>query len=263
MDTRDERTWVGWMGRAASWAVLVLACVWPAAAEAQATLHPQLGGSVRNRLGELRMESGEERRYELGAYAELLARFDTQPFGGADDLTSGFETRTWFASSLALDTDSGGNESRSRFVRFGADVGWLFPVTGGLEIGLAAGFVFEGYYLGSTTPFPNTRTLAIRPALRVRHAIWGEKLGIDLDAAYRWVVFERGLTDRFGSDLTARAFDLTGALSGALNAFTWSLRLAWVSYLYELAGDANEARAVDGHDHSIRMEVLVGWKLGT
>jgi len=245
-------------------AFAVLASALPtASASAQASLHPQLGGSVRNRLGEVRLESGEERRYELGAYAEIVARFDVRPFASADDLTSGFESRTWFAHSLALDTESGGNPSTSRFVRFGADVGWLFPVAGGLELGLAAGFVFEGYYLGARTPFPSTRTLAIRPALRVRQAIWGEKLGLDLDAAYRAVVFEGGLTDRFGSDAQIRAFDLTGALTGTLKAFSWALRLSWVSYLYELSGDADEARAVDGHDHSVRMEVLVGWKLGT
>jgi hypothetical protein len=230
---------------------------------AQPSLHPQLGGVVRNRMGEVRMESGEERRYELGAYAEILARFDVRPFAGADDLTKGFEVRSWFAHSLALDTVSGGNSSTSRFVRFGADVGWLFPVAGGLELGLATGFVFDGYYLGARTPFPSTRYLSIRPALRVRQAIRGEKLALDLDAAYRAVVFDRGLTDRFGSEAQIRAFDLTGAVTGALGGFTWALRLSWVSYLFELEGDASEARASDGSDHSLRMEVLVGWMIGT
>lgn len=250
-------------GWALTAAVLAVAAAAHGSAAAQPELHPQLGGSLRNRIGEVNLESGEERRYELGAYAEIVARFDARPFAGADDLTAGFEARSFFAHSLALDTDAGGNTSTSRFVRFGADFGWLAPVAGGLELGIAAGFVFDGYYLGARTPFPSTRYLAIRPALRVRQAIRGEKLAIDLDAAFRAVVFEGGLTDRFGSDARVRAFDLSGAVTGALGGFTWALRLCWVSYLFELDGAAGEAPASDGSDHSLRMELLVGWRIGT
>lgn len=264
MEKRSGRDWRSPAARTLALAVAFALLPWgQGSAAAQASLHPQLGGVLRNRLGEVRLESGEERRYELGAYAEILARFDVRPFDGADDLTKGFEARSWFAHSLALDTKSAGNSSTSRFVRFGADFGWLAPVGHGLELGIAAGLVFDGYYLGTRTPFPSTRYLSIRPALRVRQAIRGEKLALDLDAAYRAVVFQRGLTGRFGSDARVRAFDLAGAVTGALGGFTWALRLTWVSYLFELDGDAGEVRGADGSDHSIRMEVLVGWKLGT
>ena len=241
--------------------MVLLSLFAPSVVAAQVTLHSELGASVRNRAGEVALENGEERRYELGAYSELVARIALRPFGGRDTLARGLEARTWFAHSLGLDTESVGNSSGSSFLRFGADIGWLGPATRRTELGVGFGFVFDGYYIGSSTEFPNARYLALRPELRLRQQVREEKLALDFGVAYRAVVFERGITDRFGSDLQIRAFDLTGAVMGQLKAFTWALRLTWVSYLFELDGNATEALATDGHDHSVRMEILVGWKL--
>lgn len=226
-------------------------------------MNAQLGASLRNRIGEINLANGEERRYELEGYAELVARVSIRPMGQSDTLARGIETRAWFAHSLNLDTEAAGNTTDSNFVRFGADFGWLGPATRRLELGLAFGFVFDGYYLGTRTEFANARYMSLRPALRVRHQIWREKLGLDFDIGYRAVVFQRGLTDRFGSSLQARGFDMSGALIGRVSAFTWGLRLTWVSYLFEFGGNAEDVLASTGSDHSIRMELLVGWMLGS
>lgn len=242
------------------WLVVVGSLVVSSAA-AQPTMTAQLGASLRNRIGEVELDNGQVRRYELEAYSELVARVTLRPMGASDTLARGLETRTWFAHSLNLDTASAGNDTDSNFVRFGADFGWLGPATRKLELGLAFGFVFDGYYLGARTEFPNARYLSLRPALRVRHQIREEKLALDFDVGYRAVVFHRGMTDRFGSELQVRAFDMSGALTGQLAAFAWGLRLTWVSYLLEFGGMADDVLARSGSDHSIRMELSVGWKL--
>lgn len=221
----------------------------------------RLGLVLRTRDAETVLSSGMPRSWHAEPlYAELHVGLELRPLAQSNDLGRGLFLRAEFANAVGLGTrDPSGGAVNTHFFRVAGDVGYLLPVGSAVEVGVAFGFGWDAYLLGTNFEFPSVEIPHLRPALRGRLRLIDELVVVGIESGLRIGLDRGGLTPAFGGGDTI-GFDVGGSISGALDfGLAYNVDVTWVGYWHSFSGGGGLGDGQNGTEQGVRFLLSLGY----
>ncbi len=226
-------------------------------------LDAHVGARLEGRLARFVTTTGDVHRNDV-AYPVLTAAMSARPWIGEEGIERGIELRGLFGYAVGLRsrntlTDEAVDTS---FFHVYADVGLLFEVERGVELGLGAGFGWDSFSFGeqSLVVVPSAEYAYLRPHLRGRFQIEEELAVLGIEVGYRGVLARGALSEHFGQEGQTQGFDVVGRLGGSLDmGLSYGLEAGLAGYFHFFDGDAITAPATEGTDFALWLGAQVGF----
>ncbi len=234
-----------------------------------------VGGGPRLRNIDFNVGDGsggtENRKFTSGAYADVGGYFLVRPLGrSASKALQGVVIQGDGGIGFGLNAQPAGTGITSDVTTWRAlgQVGYLYPVLEGLQVGGLVGAGVDDFTIGDNSVLPSIRYVYARVGAALSYMVFKEFLGFRVDGGFRKPFSLGDLEDAFGSNSSAIGFDATAMVGGKLDiGFTYGFRFIWERYKLDFSGATDPQQPSfssgpgSGTDIATTFQFLVGWSL--